>query len=166
MKKKILVPVDLSDATVQVCNAARDLARALDARLLILHAVEPDPLANSYYALSTFEIATLTGNTRKRTALRMKALGHWFQKSVPDTKIVLHSGRALPTILRVARMARPDYIIIGSHGHSAAYEMLAGSVAHGVLRKAACPVVMVPIAPRRRGRIAQRRGVAEMAGVA
>lgn len=148
MKKKILVPVDLSNATVQVCNAARDLALALDARLLLLHAVETDPLVNSYYALSTFEVATLAGNTRRRTAERMKALGHWFQKRVPDTKIILHTGAAVPTILRVAKLARPDYIVVGSHGHTAAYEMLVGSVTHGLMRKAPCPVLVVPIAPR------------------
>jgi len=148
MKKKILVPVDLSNATVQVCNAARDLALALDARLLLLHAVETDPLVNSYYALSTFEVATLAGNTRRRTAERMKALGHWFQKRVPDTKIILHTGAAVPTILRVAKLARPDYIVVGSHGHTAAYEMLVGSVTHGLMRRAPCPVLVVPIAPR------------------
>lgn len=69
---------------------------------------------------------------------------------MPDTKVVLHSGVAVPTILRIAKFARPDYIVIGSHGHTAAYEMLVGSVAHGVIRKAPCPVVMVPISQRKR----------------
>jgi len=157
-KKKILVPVDLSGATVQVCNAARDLALALDARLLILHAVESDPLVSSYYALSTFEVAEIAGNTRRRTAERMRALGHWFQKRVPDTKIILHTGAAVPTILRIVKLAKPDYIVVGSHGHTAAYEMLMGSVAHGLIRKAPCPVVVVPISARTR-RPASRRAV-------
>jgi hypothetical protein len=69
---------DLSSATVQVCNAARDLALALNARWLLVHAIEPDPLINSYYALSAFEIATMDGNVRKRTAHKMQALGRWF----------------------------------------------------------------------------------------
>lgn len=154
--RTILVPVDLSGATVQVCNAARDLALALNARLLLLHALEADPLATSYYALSTFEVATLAGNARRRTAERMKALGHWFRKCIPDTKIILHAGAAVPTILRVAKQARPDYIVLGSHGHTAAYEMLMGSVAHRIIRRAPCPVVVVPIVARTR-RVAARK---------
>lgn len=155
-KRTILVPVDLSGATVQVCNAARDLALALDARLLLLHAIEADPLANSYYALSTFEVATLAGNTRRRAAERMRALGHWFQKRIPGTKVVLHAGTAAATILRMARLAHADYIVIGSHGHTAAYEMLMGSVAHLVIRKAPCPVVVVPITKRPRASAARK----------
>ncbi len=147
-KKKILVPVDLSGATVQVCNAARGLALALDARVILLHAVETDPRVGSYYALSSFEVEALATNTRRRVAERLQALGRWFKRRVPDTKIILHAGTVVATIQRVARVARPDYIVIGSHGHSAAYEMLVGSVAHALLRKAPCPVLVVPVAPR------------------
>lgn len=148
MKKTILVPVDLSEATVQVCTAARDLALALDARLLIAHALAPDSLASSYYALSAFEVTAFTGDVRRRTAEKMQSLGRWFRRSVPQTKIIIHTGMAAATILRLARLARVDYIVLGSHGHTAAYEMLAGGVAHAVIRRAPCPVVLVPIAPR------------------
>lgn len=147
-KKKILVPVDLSGATMQVCNAARDLALALDARVLLLHAVESDPRVGSYYALSAFEAEALASNTRRRVAERLQTLGRWFKRRVPDTKTVLHSGVAVATIQRMAKLARPDYIVVGSHGHSATYEMLVGSVAHALLRKAPCPVLVVPISAR------------------
>ena len=33
---------------------------------------------------------------------------------------------------------------MGSHGHGAIYELLVGSVTEGVLRKARCPVLVVP----------------------
>jgi universal stress protein A len=148
-KKTILVPVDLSGATVQVCNAARALALALDARVVLLHAVETDPRVGSYYALSAFEVEAMAGNTRRRVAQRLQALGNWFKRRVPDTKIVLHAGATVTTIQRMAKLAHPDYIVVGSHGHSAAYEMLVGSVAHALLRKAPCPVLVVPITSQR-----------------
>lgn len=147
-KKNILVPVDLSGATVQVCNAARNLALALDARVLLLHAIETDPRVGSYYALSAFEVEALASNTRRRVAERLQALGRWFKRRVPDTKTILHAGAVVPTIYRMAKLSRPDYIVVGSHGHSAAFEMLVGSVAHALLRKAPCPVLVVPVAPR------------------
>lgn len=40
-----------------------------------------------------------------------------------------------------------DAIVLGSHGHGALYDLLVGSVAEGVLRRAPCPVVVVPSRP-------------------
>lgn len=151
--KKILVPVDLSAATVQVCNAARDLAQSLGARLLILHIVPPPPVVLKQYALTPVEPVDFTREERKRAAEKLRALGHWFQKRCPNTRVLLHTGPVVPMILRTARLARADYLVLGSHGHTAAYEILIGSVAHGVLRRAPCPIVLVPIRQRARKQI-------------
>jgi hypothetical protein len=35
-------------------------------------------------------------------------------------------------------------IVMGSHGHGALFNLLMGTVCNGVLRKARCPVVVVP----------------------
>ena len=143
--KKILVAVDLSAATVQVCNAARDLAQSLNARLLILHVVPPAPVVFEYYALSTLDVNSLPRAAGKRAAQKLRALGHWFQKRCPDTKVIQHTGAPVAAILRTMKLARPDYVVLGSHGHSAGFELLMGSVAQGVVRRATVPVVLVPI---------------------
>ena len=41
-----------------------------------------------------------------------------------------------------------DLIMMGSHGHSAIYRLLVGSVTEGVMRKAPCPIMIVP-SPRK-----------------
>lgn len=146
--KKVLVAVDLSSATVQVCNAARDLAHSLGARLVILHVVPPPPLILEYYALSTVQVGLLERGARRRAAEKLQALAHWFRKSCPDTKVVEHAGPPVERILRTIRQLKPNYVVLGSHGHSAAFELLAGSVAHGVLTGSPVPVVLVPIRPR------------------
>ncbi|MBI2515546.1 MAG: universal stress protein [Opitutae bacterium] len=149
--KKILVPVDLSSATVQVCDAACTLAQSLNARLVLLHVVPPPPpVMGDYYAFSGPQGFELTKGAKKMAAKKMKALGHWFHKRWPETKVLQHTGPPVPVILKAAKLARPDYIVLGSHGHSAMYEMLIGSTAHGVIRKAPCPIVLVPITGRGR----------------
>jgi len=35
-------------------------------------------------------------------------------------------------------------ILLGSHGHGALYHLLIGSVSEGVIRKASCPVIIIP----------------------
>jgi nucleotide-binding universal stress UspA family protein len=34
--------------------------------------------------------------------------------------------------------------VMGSHGHTALYDLLVGSTTHGVLMRAICPVVIIP----------------------
>lgn len=152
--KKILVPVDLSGATVRVCNAAADLAKALGGRLVILHVVPPPPMVMSeYYAFDAGQVIGLTREGRKLAAHKLAALGRWFNKRCPATKVVMHEGGPVSVILRTAAAIRSDYLVIGSHGHTAAYDLIIGSTTHGVIRKAPCPVLLVPInLPARKSR--------------
>ena len=56
-------------------------------------------------------------------------------------------------ILAKARSARAAYIVMGSHGHGAIYDLLVGSTTHGVLMNAPCPVLVVP---PEKGRVQRR----------
>jgi nucleotide-binding universal stress UspA family protein len=47
-------------------------------------------------------------------------------------------------ILAQAKKLRADYIVIGSHRHSAFHDLVVGSTTSGVLKRAACPAVVVP----------------------
>jgi nucleotide-binding universal stress UspA family protein len=51
-------------------------------------------------------------------------------------------GAPIQHIVRQAATA--DYVAMGSHGHTALYDLLVGSTTHGVLMRAKCPVVIVP----------------------
>ena len=56
-------------------------------------------------------------------------------------------GAPVPLILKQARRVHADVIVMGSHGHGAAYDLAVGSVARGILKRAPCPVLVVPLAP-------------------
>ena len=47
-------------------------------------------------------------------------------------------------ILEEAERLEAEVIIMGSHGHGALYDLIVGSVTEGVLRKAKCPVLVLP----------------------
>jgi nucleotide-binding universal stress UspA family protein len=144
--KTILVPVDLSGATVQVCNVAAKLARDLGGRLVILHAVPPLPLIlGDYYAFEPGYISSSLKASRKAAIHKLDSLARWFRRRLPRIRVTMHDGAPATVILRTAKALRPDYLVMGSHGHTAAFDLLVGSVTHTVLRKAPCPVVVVPI---------------------
>ncbi len=146
--KTILVAVDLSGATPQVCRAAEALAEGRHTRLLIAHVVPPVPVVMGYYDFGVTESTALMRAARTRAATKLKALLHWCRKRHPDTKVIQRYGPAVPGILRLISESKPDYVVIGSHGHTAAFELLLGSVAHGIVRKSSVPIVLVPIRKR------------------
>ena len=53
-------------------------------------------------------------------------------------------GKPIRKILQEITRVRPDLIVVGSHGHGLVHKVLLGSVSSAVVRKAPCPVVVVP----------------------
>jgi nucleotide-binding universal stress UspA family protein len=59
------------------------------------------------------------------------------------------TGDVVGEILECARAVKADAIVMGRHGHGAMYNLLVGSVTEGVLKRASCPVFLVPSAERK-----------------
>jgi Universal stress protein family len=49
-----------------------------------------------------------------------------------------------PVKTQGARPLEAAYIVLGSHGHTALYELIVGGTAAGILRDASCPVLIIP----------------------
>lgn len=151
--KTVLAPIDFSPISDRVIVRAIALARAIDARLVLLNVVAPLPLAGEHLARSPLTAEELLAAAEKKAATKLAQL----QRTLRDEGVTAHavhvSGEAVVCILEQAERLAADYIVIGSHGHSAIYDLLVGSTANGVLKGAPCPVVIVPVgateAPRR-----------------
>jgi nucleotide-binding universal stress UspA family protein len=61
-------------------------------------------------------------------------------------KSTLHepTGGTVDEILKTVDAVHADLIVMGRHGHGAMYNLLVGSVTEGVLKRAPCPVLLVP----------------------
>jgi nucleotide-binding universal stress UspA family protein len=147
--KTILVPVDFSAATVRVCDAASALAKLIKARLILLHVVEPPPiLLGDAYAYDAGALAAAVTAGEKYATRRLRELGRRYSTRKLAVQTVQLTGRAVAAILAKAAATKADYLVLGSHGHGVAYDLLVGSTAQGVLRKAPCPVLVVPMGRR------------------
>lgn len=143
--KTILAPIDFSNATDGVIAAAGNLARATQSKILLLHIVQPPVLTSDYgLAIENFQeaIAISEKHSAKRLAELSEGLRLRFAELTVETRQV--NGPPVPEILDAARVFDAAYIVMGSHGHNAFYDLLVGTTTHGVLRKAGCPVVIVP----------------------
>jgi nucleotide-binding universal stress UspA family protein len=151
--KTILVPVDLSAATERVCDAACALAKNSNARLVLLHVVEPPPvLMNDYYAFDAGMMAEAVAAGETYAAQELRTLAQRCAKRGVPVRTGQRTGPPVATILAKAASTRAAYIILGSHGHGAVFDFLVGSTTHGVLRKARCPVLVVPMTGEAAGR--------------
>ena len=61
-----------------------------------------------------------------------------------DVAGMLVEGDPVDQILRESRRLAASLIVVGSHGRRGLLDLLMGSVSTGVLRRAPCPVLVVP----------------------
>jgi nucleotide-binding universal stress UspA family protein len=144
--KTILVPVDLSADATRVCKAARGFAKLVRARLVLMHVLPLQPiLPADYYLLDADASAKSLLVGQKQAARRLRALARRCAGENLTVRAVQSTGEPAALILAQARECEADYIVIGSHGHNAAYDLLVVSVLQSVLRKARCPVLVIPL---------------------
>ena len=144
--KTILVPVDLSAAGTSVCTAACDLARHLHAGLLLIHVIQYPVMMADIYGMEGPYIQDALNAATEAGKQRLAALARVCVKRGIKPRIVQAVGSPVDEIL--SRSRRVSMIVIGSHGHGAVYDLVIGSTTQGVLRKAKCPVLVVPARPR------------------
>lgn len=140
--KTILAPVDFSPVSESVVKEAAALARAFDGRVVLLAVVQPPAVLNEYSAL--MDISEIVAAGEKNAARQLDALEDKLKSEFVKTETVQVTGNPVPLIVEQAETQDADYIVMGSHGHTAFYDLLVGSTTHGVLMRASCPVVIVP----------------------
>lgn len=143
--KTILTPVDFSNITPAVLDEASALARAMNGRVVLLAVVQP-PVVVTEYAVAMDNIAEITAASEKNAAQQLARLEEKLRGDSVSVDCVQVIGAPVANILDQAEKHDADYIVMGSHGHTAFYELLVGSTTHGVLKRAKCPVVIVPSA--------------------
>jgi nucleotide-binding universal stress UspA family protein len=62
-----------------------------------------------------------------------------------DSDTVEVRGAPVDLILSEAENSRVDLIVLGSHSRSPLYHLFVGGVIEGVLKRARCPVLVVPL---------------------
>jgi nucleotide-binding universal stress UspA family protein len=145
--KTILVPVDFSRATPAVLAQAVVLAKAVSGRLVLLNVILPPVVVAEYGALLD-SIAEIKVAGEKAAAVQLEKLQKQCERRGVKAETRQFTGSIVAIIAEQARALGADFIVVGSHGHTAFYDLFVGSTTHGVLRRAHCPVVVVPPAKR------------------
>jgi nucleotide-binding universal stress UspA family protein len=140
--RKILAPVDFSECSMAGTVYAAFLAKTLDAKLCLFHAVQPMPppafVDRVSIPLSQREL------TNANARLEMEALSKLDFLSNLKCAVEVRTGSPVDQICGEASQPDVDLVVISTHGRTGFNRMLLGSVAEQVVRYADSPVLVVP----------------------
>jgi nucleotide-binding universal stress UspA family protein len=140
---RILCATDFSDVSAKAERYAIALAKHYEARLVLLH-VDPPMALMAPYGEIPIDIGVFE-EQRRQADLEMRAAQERARAAGVTVDATLRGGAPAREILAEA-LHGVDLIVIGTHGRGGMEHFLLGSVAEKVLRKAQCPVMIVPAA--------------------
>ena len=137
--RRILMPVDFSDASETAVRHATELAKTYDAQLDLLHVVE-QVVYPSAYGVDPDYLPPQEVIARVETTLGDMAREDVGHENVKTSATV---GYAPLTILDYIDENDVDLVVIATHGRTGLDRMLLGSVAERVIRRSSAPVFVV-----------------------
>jgi nucleotide-binding universal stress UspA family protein len=148
----LLVATDFSEASAPATAYAFFLARALNARLYVLHVV-PEEDVRMITAISGYLQSEVTPAALVETLYTEadKRLGTLVEDALATDLVeerLMVTGQPAAAIMSWAAAKQVQLIILGTHGRSGIEHFFMGSVAEQVLRQAPCAVLVVPAKPQ------------------
>jgi len=144
MMQRILVPLDGSGPSQRGLQEAVSLARALGARLVLLHVVDDFPPHLELAPAAAYREA-LQRLRQRGQALLDQAGEHAAAAGVGTESLLQEVGAQTvgDAIVQQVRACRCDLIVMGTHGRRGLQRVAMGSDAELVLRTSPVPVLLV-----------------------
>ncbi len=143
---RVLCPTDFSDISVKAEAYATALARYYDARLTFLHVAAPTMTTAPYDGIPID--VHLFDEQQRQAARGLAAAQERARAQGVDADVSLRSGDPAREALTMADAQSADIVVLGTQGRSGVAHLVLGSVAEQVMRKASCPVMVVPSGAR------------------
>ena len=140
--KRILVPIDFSDSSAAALDYAVTLAKKFDAKLVLLHVVEPAVYPDNYL-MTPATLDEANQNLISTSRERLTTLKEEPSLQGLSVELLVRMGRAQSEIPDTAKATDTDLIVMGTHGHSGLKHVLLGGTAERVVRHSSCPVLTV-----------------------
>ena len=140
--KTILVPTDYSPTADNAIEYAADLARYTDSKIILLHVYHLPVITTEVPSQVLYDIEDIEKENNKR----LEKVKNEILLKYPGTIIqtCLKIGFSGEEIINVAEEKKLDMIVMGIQGASAVKEFIVGSTTSSVVRKAHCPVMVIP----------------------
>lgn len=132
MIKRILVPIDYSEASINAFETAVNIAERNSALLYILHV--RDTISNEEESYPKEKINGVSDAMAGRMLI---------QRGV-QLKVIFAEGLVGHVIIKTIQENKIDLVIMGTHGTSGFREYFIGSNAYYTIKRSGCPVLLIP----------------------
>jgi nucleotide-binding universal stress UspA family protein len=141
--KAILAAIDFSKCTEFVVAQAAALARALHGKVVLV-TVLVEPVFVKEYAPLPPGLAKISVANEPAVRARLQEIRQRLESEFVPAEGIVRRGNAALHILQEAEEHAAAFIVVGSHGHTPFFELVAGSTTQAVLKRARQPVVVIP----------------------
>jgi nucleotide-binding universal stress UspA family protein len=138
---RILCPIDFSSSSMSAFAQARAMAEETGARLTALAVVDIASELRDSAMLANIDVESIARATESETRRRLAALVGQGARTI---EAVVDCGPPSAKVLERASRDGTDLIVMGVHGRGALDLRLFGSTTHQVIRRAPCPVLVIP----------------------
>jgi nucleotide-binding universal stress UspA family protein len=143
---RILVATDGSESANRAVDAAAQLAKRLDARLLIVNAIDDNGLPPE--DLNKFmreEGISLGDALSSMSALILNHAEEQARKQgISNVETESRSGDAAEVVLEIVRKNGVEAIVVGRRGRGRVSGLLLGSISQKLVTLAPCMVIVIP----------------------
>jgi nucleotide-binding universal stress UspA family protein len=146
--KTIVALVDLSDLTFKVLKQAHQQAAAFHSAVIILHVVAKEPVVIDVGIVSPVVMQEPSAATVQQQYAQLLEMRDSLIKFGVNARVEQFAGAGIETVGAEIQRLQADLVILGSHQHSTLYKLLIGSVSDDLLKRAHCPVLVVPGDPQ------------------
>ena len=134
---RILAAADFSETSDKAFDYALSLAKVFEAEVVVLHILQ-EPILYQAETDQSYRDAF-----EQKIQDSMDAMLQRHTCEGVNVATAMRQGAPFVEIIQFAEAEKCDMIVLGTHGHGPLYNMLLGSVAEKVVRKATCPVLVV-----------------------
>ncbi len=141
--KKILLPIDGSDASMKAARYAVKIAKDEKAQIICIHAIGTPVYISAYE--NPVLLPSYYEQAKKLVEEWFKSIAEIAEKEGVDieTHVIIDIVSVVDSIVRYASDKNADLIVMGTKGRTALKRFFIGSIASGVVTHAHCPVLVV-----------------------
>jgi len=138
--KKIVVPTDGSDVSIEAAKHAVNIAKEFDAEIYAIYVIDVSPFVGLPAEGSWEMISELLKEEGHDALKKIKKLAEEWGVEIHTEML---EGVPANEIVEFAEKKKADLIVMGTTGKTGLERILLGSVAERVIKNAHCPVLVV-----------------------
>jgi len=141
-KKKVLIALDYDPTALRVAEAGFDIAKAMDAEIILLHVIiNLVTYSLTYMRMDPLKLDTVQ-DMKQASQDFVEKSKHYLGDNMIQT--IVKAGDFAESILHTANDMAVDMIIMGSHSTKWLEEVVMGRVTNEVLQQTKIPILIIP----------------------